>query len=154
MNATELFFQTIQSGKTENLKLQLDRNPSLVNIKDLRGFTPLIFASYFGNIDATKVLIDSDADIDGTDASGNTALIGVSFKGGLKLAEVLINHGASINTTNNQGTSALSFATQYNQIAMVRLLLDKGADKGIVDNNGKQLWIMLKKRDLLKSLLY
>lgn len=47
MNATELFFSTIQSGNIENIKLQLANNPEVINAKDVRGFTPLIFAAYF-----------------------------------------------------------------------------------------------------------
>mgnify|MGYP000536276933 CR=1 FL=1 len=46
MNEIELFFHTIQSGNKTNVEAQLKRNPDLVNAKDTRGFTPLIFANY------------------------------------------------------------------------------------------------------------
>jgi ankyrin repeat protein len=137
MNATELFFNTIQSGKTENVKLQLEHNPDLVHTKDPRGFTPLIFATYFDKEDIAKVLIEHKAPIDATDASGNTALLGVCFKGNLRLVEYLISKGANINATNNNGVTPLIFSVMYNKEAVVRLLLEKGANSSFQDNEGK-----------------
>ncbi len=61
------------------LKPTIKANPDLVNVKDSRGFTPLIFASYFDKEDIVKILIEHKAPIDAKDASGNTALIGVCF---------------------------------------------------------------------------
>ena len=58
MNAQELFFQTIQAGNVENVKAQLLNNPHLVNSEDARGFTPLIFATYFDKEDIAKILIE------------------------------------------------------------------------------------------------
>lgn len=136
MNATELFFNTIQLGKHENIKLQLNTNPQLVNSKDARGFTPLIFATYFGQDDIAKLLIEHNADIDAKDASGNTALIGVSFKGNVILVSTLLEYGANINAVNNMGTTALIFATIYNKEPVVKLLVDKGADTSIKDKQG------------------
>ena len=88
MNAHELFFQTIQTGNVEYLRAQLLNNPHLVISEDARGFTPLIFATYFDKKDIAKVLLEHKANVDGRDATGNTALICVSFKGNLKLIEL------------------------------------------------------------------
>jgi len=137
MNENELFFNTIQSGNIENLKAQLDRNPDLVNIKDARGFTPLIFASYFNKEDIVKTLMTYKAPVDETDSQGNTALIGVSFKGNTALAKYLMDHGANINSKNNNGVTPLIFATMYNQTKMVAFLLKHNPDVHIKDNDGK-----------------
>jgi len=137
MNATELFFSTIQSGKTDNIKLQLQHNPDLVKVKDARGFTPLIFATYFDKDDIAKILIDHNADVDGRDASGNTALIGVAFKGNVEIAGFLIEKGAAVEATNKKGATPLIFAAMYNQHNMIVLLLKHGADKTLKDAEGK-----------------
>ena len=137
MNATELFFSTIQSGNTENIKLQLEYNPNLVNSKDARGFTPLIFATYFDKDDIAKILIDHNADVDARDASGNTALIGVAFKGNVEIAGFLIENGADINATNKKGISPLIFAVMYNQNSIVDLLIKRGSDRMVKDAEGK-----------------
>ena len=137
MNATELFFSTIQSGKTDNIKLQLQHNPDLVKVKDARGFTALIFATYFDKDDITKILIDHNADVDGRDASGNTALIGVAFKGNVEVAKFLIEKGANVNAINKTGVSPLIFAAMYNQKSMIDLLIKNGVDKTVKDAAGK-----------------
>ena len=101
MNEFQLFFRTVQSGNLTNIKAQLQRNPELVNIKDERGFTPLIFATYFEQEEVASLLLDYGASIDEKDASGNTALLGVCFKGNENLAKLLISKGANINACNN-----------------------------------------------------
>ena len=137
MNETELFFSAIQSGKIEHVKAQLERNSDLVNMKDARGFTPLIFASYFDKKDIVEKLLEYNAEVDATDGSGNTALIGVAFKGNTDLAALLIKDGADINAKNNLGITPLIFASLYNQTKMVVLLLKHQADLSIKDNDKK-----------------
>ena len=137
MNETELFFTTIKSGNLNNTKAQLKRNPDLVNAKDSRGFTPLIFATYFDKEDIAKSLIEHNAPIDAKDKSGNTALIGVCFKGNDSLASYLIEHGADINAINTNGTTPLIFSAMYNKVNNVKLLLENHADVSLKDNEGK-----------------
>ena len=139
MNETELFFQTIQSGNLDNVTVQLKRNPNLVNIKDTRGFTPLIFATYFDKEAIAKCLIEHQAPIDSKDASGNTALIGVCFKGNINLASYLIENGAHINAVNNNGATPLIFSAMFNKIESVKLLIEKKADLNVKDLVVKQL---------------
>ncbi len=136
MNAIELFFSTIQSGNTENIKSQLEHNPDLVIAKDARGFTPLIFATYFDKEDIAKILVEYKAPIDAKDASGNTALLGVCFKGNTELAAYLISKGANINAKNNNGTTPLIFSAMYNKLDSVTLLLKYNADKTLTDTDG------------------
>ncbi len=137
MKDTALFYEAIRSGNHKQLEAFLNVNPELANSRDSRGFTPLIFATYFDNEIATKILIDHNAEIDTQDGTGNTALIGVSFKGNEKLAKLLIDNGANINAINSMGTTALIFATMYNKEQIVKLLLDHNADRSIKDNEGR-----------------
>ena len=46
MNDINFFFEAIQSGEKDRVEVLLKLHPELVNAKDARGFTPLIFASY------------------------------------------------------------------------------------------------------------
>lgn len=131
------FFEAIRMGNLEELVALATTYPKLVNSKDSRGFTPLIFATYFDNKAATKMLLDHNVDIDAQDGTGNTALIGVSFKGNVELAELLLTHGANVNAKNNLGTTPLIFASMYNQEAVIKLLLKNGADKLEQDQEGK-----------------
>jgi ankyrin repeat protein len=137
MNATELFFSTIQAGNSKNIILQLQNSPELVNARDPRGFTSLIFASYFGHDEIAKVLIERGADIDAKDASGNTALMGVCFKGNISMASFFLERGAAINVRNNDGITPLIFSCMYNKIESVKLLLENNADRNLKDQKNK-----------------
>jgi uncharacterized protein len=154
MNESEIFFNAIKTGNKEHVEVQLKRNPKLVNIKDSRGFTPLIFATYFDNETLAKLLIEYNAIIDDKDASGNTALIGVSFKGNESIARLLIEKGADINAINCNGITPLIFSTMYNKENIVKLLLEKRVDVTIKDNAGKTAYdyALEKKFDKLQEL--
>jgi len=133
----DLFFESIKIGDKYRLEALLGINPGLVNTCDSRGFTPLIFATYFENEEITNFLIEKNADIDAKDNSGNTALIGVCFKGNAPIADLLIEKGADVNATNKNGTSPLIFATQYEKENVIMSLLNASANKTIKDNEGK-----------------
>ncbi|WP_347925642.1 ankyrin repeat domain-containing protein [Pontimicrobium sp. SW4] len=133
----DLFFESIRIGDKYRLEALLGINPGLVNTRDSRGFTPLIFATYFENEEITNFLIEKNADINAQDNSGNTALIGVCFKGNATIVNLLIKKGADINATNNNGSTPLIFATLYDKENIVNLLLNAGANKSIKDFEGK-----------------
>ncbi|MDD7886148.1 ankyrin repeat domain-containing protein [Flavivirga sp. 57AJ16] len=63
MNAINFLQSAIQSGDREQVEALIKCHPNLINAKDSRGFTPLIFAAYFGKIDIVKLLIENNADI-------------------------------------------------------------------------------------------
>lgn len=137
MTEIDSLFESIRTRDQDQLKTLINKNPKLVNAKHSQGFTPLIFASYFDNFDASKFLIANKSEIDAKDNTGNTALIGVCFKGNEKLATLLIDKGSDINAKNNMGTTPLIFATMYNKEYIIKLLLNRDADKTIKDNQGK-----------------
>ena len=140
MTDIESFFEAIRTGDYKQLVTQINSNPQFVNTKDSRGFTPLIFATYFDNEMASRLLIDHNAEIDARDGTGNSALIGVSFKGNEKLATLLIENGAHINAKNKMGTTPLIFASMYNKEALIKLLLIRGADISLKDCEGKSAY--------------
>lgn len=112
-------------------------NPELVNIKDSRGSTPLILATYYNYLDIAKVLLANNASIEDKDASGNTALMGVCFKGFDAIAEFLIAEGgANVNAVNLSGATALIYAATFNRQSIIKMLLSKNADKTIKDQRG------------------
>ncbi|QSE99224.1 ankyrin repeat domain-containing protein [Fulvivirga lutea] len=107
------------------LKNIITNNPQVVNHPDGRGFTPLILATYFDDVDAAKILLESGANINAQDASGNTALMGVCFKGSEKIVNLLLDHGADTSLKNHQGDTALAFAEKYDQPAIAKLLKER-----------------------------
>jgi hypothetical protein len=87
-----------------------------------RGHTPLVIASYNGQIEAVRFLLEEGADIDQRDHAGNTALMGAAFKGDLEIVQVLIENGADPRLANPQGLTAKSFAEMFGRVDVAKFL--------------------------------
>ena len=69
----------------------LDRGAD-VNMKDSKGYTALMWASYFGSPEMVNILLDRGADVNVTDKFGDTALIIASKWGsGYYWSEEIVN---------------------------------------------------------------
>jgi len=135
MTATEQLFLNIREGKAADVREQLTADPGLLEARDQRGSTPLILATYLGDLPTTKVLVEAGAPLEATDAAGNTALMGVCFKGFTEVAAYLGDQGANVNARGDHG-SALHFATMFNKADIVDMLLSRGADASAKDGRG------------------
>ena len=133
---TELFFNAIRNGELQQVEQLAKETPALVHTKDARGSTALVLATYYNQIEITKLLIEQGADINAVDGSGNTPLMGVCFKGYANIAELLVNHGASLNHQNALGATALIYAVNFNKLAIIKLLLQHQADIHVKDARG------------------
>lgn len=136
MENKEIFFTEIRNGNISKVKELASRNTNLIRIKDDRGSTPLILATYYNHIEISIFLLEHGALIDEKDETGNTALMGVCFKGYLKLALKLIAYGANVNERNAMGASPLIYAITFNRVAIAEMLLEHGADRSVKDSRG------------------
>tara|TARA_R110002051_G_scaffold230027_1_gene292069 strand:+ start:358 stop:840 length:483 start_codon:yes stop_codon:yes gene_type:complete len=133
----ENFYSAIRNGDTKLIDELITKDPSLINIKDQRGSTPLILATYYGHGDLANLLLERGADIDGKDGSGNTALMGVCFKGFAEIAKKLVDKGAKVNVINAMGATSLIYTAMFNKIEIAKILLNHGADTSIKDARGQ-----------------
>lgn len=136
MSPNEEIFHLIRNSDPESLRSLIVANPGVKAARDQRGSTPLVLATYLGNLPATRILVEAGMDVNAVDAMGNTPLMGVCFKGYVEIAGYLIEQGADVNTRAGNGATPLHFAAMFNQSAMVDLLLAKGADAGAKDVKG------------------
>jgi ankyrin repeat protein len=90
-------------------------------------FPSLIKATYAGNVEAIKRLLEKGADINQRDASGDTSLILAARFGKLGVVKILLEKGADINATNRRGDTALNWAIGNEHKDIVKLLLEKRA---------------------------
>ena len=130
------FFQLIKEGDLETIKSIVKQDEGILHQKDGRGFPPLVMASYSGNLDVAKYLIEAGVDINAIDAAGNTALMGVCFKGYLDIVKLLLKKGAEVNIRNWQGASALIYAVTFGKNEIAKELIKAGADKSFHDDKG------------------
>ena len=61
------FFNNIKSGNITKVAQHIEIDPSIVNRKDARGFTPLVMATYSDQIEIAKYLITQGAKINAQD---------------------------------------------------------------------------------------
>lgn len=116
-------FDLIRNNNLSDLDKALQANPDLVNLPDEKGFTPLVLATYLGNREIAKLLIERGADLNYQDPMmGMTALMGVSFKGQAALAQLLLEKGADAHLKTKNGETALDFAKKSGVAEIVRLL--------------------------------
>lgn len=129
-------FDVARRGTLSEMQLLVKQNPKVVNSINARGSSMLILASYSGNNQVAKFLIENNCDINYVSDNG-TALMASVVKGNKDLVELLIKSGANLNLTDTNGLTALIYAVQFKNIEMLKLLLEHHADKSLVDKNGK-----------------
>jgi serine/threonine-protein phosphatase 6 regulatory ankyrin repeat subunit B len=110
-----------------------------------KGFTPLLYAVRFGQIEISEYLIDSGADIDTTDSMGGSALMKASYYNNYVLLELLLENGANPNLQNENGKTALMKLIENGkhekaQLPLITLLLRKDfyTNTNLTDNKGKK----------------
>ena len=109
------------------------------------GFSALMFAVRAGHIDATRVLLDADADVNDTVSDGESALVVAAANANWELAAYLLDRGAdathaeggwnALHQTVRTRRMNLAFGTPgpfssgtLDSIDLIRKLLDAGVD--------------------------
>lgn len=129
----ELLFDAAKLGRADIIRALAAAGVDM-NIRDSRGFTPLVLAAYYGSRDGVAALVKAGADVNLPDErQGNTALMSVAFKGHDDIAELLIEAGADVNARNKAGQTALMTAALFDRTKQVNMLLAAGADATLVD---------------------
>jgi ankyrin len=128
-------------------QLLLDRGAD-INTRRKDDWTPLHLASYFGNIEIVRLLLNHGADPEAAEGDmGDKPLHRVacgeykSQEDGVRVAQLLLERGADVNTQRRDHQTPLHLASYYGNIEIVCLLLDHGADLEAADGNvgGKPL---------------
>lgn len=132
---TEQVFNKARDGDAE----MLDRLVSAglpVNLKNSKGDTLLMLASYYGHVDAVKVLLKHKADPEMRNGNGQSPIAGAAFKGDLAVVKALVEAGAEIEGSSFDGRTALMMAAMFNRVEIVDYLIGQGADPKAKDANG------------------
>jgi ankyrin repeat protein len=110
-----------------------------INQRDGRGWTPLIWAIYYGNYDVAEYMLNNKADPNartlrdaGSIYKESTPLMIASYYGYENIVILLLRHGVKVDAVNSQGKSAYAIAKKYDQTAIM-YLLEKGADRRALD---------------------
>lgn len=107
-----------------------------LNIQNDQGYTPLIYAAYYGHAQMVALLLKAGADPCLADKRGNNAMMGAIFKGNLAIAQQLMAAPCSVSASNKAQQTALMYAALFGRTEIAEALLKQGADAHAVDAQG------------------
>ncbi|XP_062966961.1 DNA-binding protein RFXANK isoform X1 [Cynocephalus volans] len=120
--------QLAAQGELSQLKEHLRKGDNLVNKPDERGFTPLIWASAFGEIETVRFLLEWGADPHILAKERESALSLASTGGYTDIVGLLLERDVDINIYDWNGGTPLLYAVRGNHVKCVEALLARGAD--------------------------
>ena len=111
-----------------------------VNAEFGNRYSPLHAASFNGQVDSARILLDNGAHVNAKGYSDWTPLHYASHYGHLKLVQLLLEKGANLNARNYVQDTPLCSASKEGRLEIVRVLLDHGADVNVRGDDGLTLY--------------
>lgn len=143
-------------GNKESVR-SLIRQKADVNAPQGDGMTALHWAAFHDELELTKLLIASGANVKAATRDGAiTALFMACTNGNAALIELLLNAGAGANSVKANGTTALMTAASSGNADAVKVLLSHGADvnaKELVHGQTALMFAAALNRDSVVKLL-
>jgi ankyrin repeat protein len=118
----------VNRGHKDIVELLIAKGAPL-NLRDNRGYTPLLNAVSGGYRDIAQLLLSKGAAIDEKDPMGSTPLLLAALNGQKDIVELLIAKGANVNALNSRGSTPVGVAAREGHLEIVELLIAKGANK-------------------------
>jgi ankyrin repeat protein len=129
-------FEAAAAGRTERLRELLDQDPSLANAWAVDGFQPLGLASFFGHLDAARLLIERGAEVNSASRNDmrvmplHSAAATPDPESRYELAKLLLEAGADPNARQQDDFTPLMAAEQHGDERLRGLLLRHGTTRG------------------------
>jgi uncharacterized protein len=126
-------FEAAAVGRTERLRELIDEDPALANAWAEDGFQPLGLASFFGHVDAARLLVERGADVNSASRNDfkvmplHSAAATGDPEVRYELAELLLQHGADANARQQDDFTPLKAANQHGDERLRALLIEHGA---------------------------
>ena len=126
-------FEASAVGRTDRLRELLDEDPSLANAWADDGFQPLGLASFFGHVDAARLLLERGADVKSASRNDfkvaplHSAVAEKDPGSRYELAALLLEHGADPNARQQDDFTPLMAADQQGDERLRALLVEHGA---------------------------
>ena len=126
-------FEAAAVGRTERLSDLLDEDPSLANAWAEDGFQPLGLASFFGHVEAARLLLRRGAEVNSASRNDfkvmplHSAAATADPETRYELAKLLLEHGADANARQQDDFTPLMAADQHQDERLRALLVEHGA---------------------------
>ncbi|KAG9486482.1 hypothetical protein GDO78_006712 [Eleutherodactylus coqui] len=128
--------QLAAQGELTQLIDYLQKDNTFLNRADERGFTPLMWAAAFGEIETVRYLLDMRADPHILAKERESALSLASTGGYSDIVTLLLNQKVDINIYDWNGGTPLLYAVRGNHVKCVEVLLERGADLTMEADSG------------------
>ena len=126
MKTIESFFEAVdQTGKQVQ-----------VNVSDPDGVTPIMYASFYGNLMFVQQLILAGAEVNCIEKRKWTPLMYAVRYGRFDVTQELVLSAADLEMANDEGHTALMLAAKYGQIDILNFLIKHGANINKKDKQG------------------
>ena len=129
------FLKAVENDNTEAIHVFLSAGIDL-EVKDERGWTPLMIAAANGQEKMTQLLIHSGARLTARDVNGFTTLHWAAFKGMPNIVELLISKEMDIDSQSKFKWTPLMQACTRGHLEVCLLLLSAGANPDIKNSDG------------------
>ena len=126
-------FEAAAVGRTERLSDLLDEDPSLANAWAEDGYQPLGLASFFGHVEAARLLLRRGAEVNSASRNDfkvmplHSAAATADPETRYELAKLLLEHGADANARQQDDFTPLMAADQHEDEQLRALLVEHGA---------------------------
>src|SRR5262245_27931064 len=126
-------FEAAAVGRTERLRELLDEDPTLANAWAEDGFQPLGLASFFGHVDAARLLLERGAEVNSASRNDfkvmplHSAAATSDPEVRYELARLLLERGADANARQQDDFTPLMAADRHGDDRLRSLLLQYGA---------------------------
>ncbi len=126
----------LRGGKSAEFGRLLKASPKSANGTGQDGWTPLMYAALYGNVESCQLLLNQGAAVNARNTAGGTALMYAVDD--VAKAKLLLERGADPNLRSGEGRTALMIAVANSgSFPVVKLLLENGADAKLTLPDGR-----------------
>ena len=126
-------FEAAAVGDVDRLRRLLDEDAGLANAWAEDGFQPLGLASFFGHVEAARLLVEHGAEVNSASRNEmkvmplHSAVASSDAEARYELAKLLLEHGADPNARQQDDFTPLMEADQNGDARLRGLLFEHGA---------------------------